>query len=541
MNQKKKVIALAAITVMLLAPLAAQSSNTNSATAGVFETDVDNYMSVHDYSKVEMEKAFGYIGYDSNNLSLGYATKLGGLYLGSYYNGNALSTNDSIKETKNITTANQVTNDVITGETVTTTEGKTDPEMVSTNQIDVLVGVAGMGFKLGFYENLQTAKSRFSVDGSFNDASDSVATDSSTMSTTVTKYTEGSQTVGSIMPSLVWGMNLPVGGMTIKPYAMANVNFYQNKAFSVENKYTEVFDVKQSNALATNTKKTAGKDNGYIDLDATVGAGLDLAKNGTKQTSFGLSYQFDTKLYSNSDNDVKGNADWTETVTNAFDAAGTTTTVVKTVNTSEKSYVKHVITPAVSSTTELSDRVSFGMNFAVDVTFDSDKSIAETVTRTVATVASNLQDPADDSVTTTVVTTPGNTVETTTLTVDPTLKAGLTFKAIPGTLSFNTGLTVEVPQFNNATVTTTKSGFTSTTATKVDGLGVRTSDTTGTVTAARNESQTIKNDWDKLSAGINAGLTLNVDKNIAFDALMSNTGAFSVNATSLSLILSIKK
>lgn len=68
---------------------AAPASMSDASTAGRFGTDVDDYMGVNDWSNVEFDKWFGFVGYnfDGNKFNMGYATKLKDNYLGFYFGG----------------------------------------------------------------------------------------------------------------------------------------------------------------------------------------------------------------------------------------------------------------------------------------------------------------------------------------------------------------------------------------------------------------------------------------------------------------------
>jgi len=69
------------------------ASNTNKATEGRFSTDVDNFMGPTDWQGIELNKAFGFLGYGggSRPVNAGFATKTGPLFLGAWYTGNIVS------------------------------------------------------------------------------------------------------------------------------------------------------------------------------------------------------------------------------------------------------------------------------------------------------------------------------------------------------------------------------------------------------------------------------------------------------------------
>lgn len=91
----KKVFVAAAVATLGFG-LFAQSSKTNAATAGLFSTDVDNFVDVNEWSTVNPEKFFGYFGMNDGNYNVGFAKQFEKFYWGTYYDGNI---GDSSKKT----------------------------------------------------------------------------------------------------------------------------------------------------------------------------------------------------------------------------------------------------------------------------------------------------------------------------------------------------------------------------------------------------------------------------------------------------------
>jgi len=544
MRIRIKVMALAVVTglVVALVPVAAQTSNTAQATYGNFKTDVDNFLSVHDYTKVDMEKWFGYAGYDSSMLSLGYARNIGDLYLGTYYNGNMFYSSNPTDITE-VETTNYVTTGVIIGNEVVTSDWNYNPKLFTNNRFDVLIGVAGMGIRVGFYEDLETATGRFTADNSFNfnDTADVITVDSTTNTRSVVEYTDGVKTSGSIRPSIQWGMSLPMDAMTLKPFAYVELNLYQDSAASTMKDYTEVWGTKESGAMET----TAGMDNGNIKPTVYLGAAVDFAKKDTTQSSAQLVYGFSTGIYSNSNNSVAGTAEWIKTSTDTYDVIFEQNVSNENVSTVEKSDMNHILFSRYSFTKDLSDRISVGMIANAEISVSSNLEKSNNKVTNVKSYNKYTQNPADDYVETTVTTTPGDTVETSSFGFSPYLQGGLAFDLVPGVFVLNAGINVDLPAYTNETIKTTRSDFYESKTTTVDGTGVVTSDTvingsSVDLTDPRVESQSSRNDWNAMSASISAGFTLNLDKNMAFDALMS-TSNFSVDATNFSLIFTVKQ
>jgi hypothetical protein len=556
MNQRKRVVVFIAITVMLMSMVAltaapasqgfAPASNTAQATGYVFQTDVDYFMSTTDYGKLGLDKWFGFAGLDVSNYlpALGYAGKLGSIYLGSFYSGNVLYKGASQPDTIQVQTTDYYNSGVYFGQQkITTTHSDRDPTG-SFNSAGVLIGVGGMGFKLGFWEDMSSLKTQLSADGSFNNATDSDTTNTTTGAHTITQYTDGSKVSGDMVPSLGWGMNLALGSMTLKPFVQLSADIYKDNRAATSSSYTEY-----NGAIPLGTTKTtytAGDNNGYIAPSGMLGASLEIAKD-KAVTELGLSYNLTLPLYSNnykdvtgSDTSVKGTATYTNHVAVTEDANGLDNNAYADVTTSEKSEMDHDIGLMYRYKKEVSDRVSIGFLLNPSVSITSAKSTDKEVQTTVDTFTTYSQDPANSYVETIVDTMPGYTTETSTFSAGAYGAASLAFSVVPETFVLHAGLNVGAPTFTNRTVTVTKSGFETTTDQVVNGNGKVTYDSTSaTVGATRNESKTVSNSWNSMSAWVTAGFTLNVAKDMALDALMNSGNT--INATTFSLIFTIKQ
>ncbi|AEF81835.1 TDE2508 family outer membrane beta-barrel protein [Leadbettera azotonutricia] len=103
MNIKKIVVVLAAGLALSTAAFAQSNPHSfvSDNTWGLFVTDVDNYMSVNDWGKLQFEKAFGYFQAGNNyqgpandaadnalGVSGGFSRYIGKTYFGFYFNGN---------------------------------------------------------------------------------------------------------------------------------------------------------------------------------------------------------------------------------------------------------------------------------------------------------------------------------------------------------------------------------------------------------------------------------------------------------------------
>lgn len=528
------VLCAAAVMLTITAPLAAQTtrlnptSNTNKATASTFGTDIDSYMSVNDYSSVELSKMFAYISLDNNNLDLGFAKKIGGMYLGARYAGDLLNQINGKEDTTSVTTVIDVNNGLAAGTNKTTTKTITDDDILYTdNHAQVLLGLIGMGFKLGFDEYM-AADTGF-VDG---DVLSTVITDTADNSSTKTEFTEYSQRDGYIAPSVQWGMNLPLGGMTLKPNAKIAVGFVKDTK-----KYTkdETKSVAGAVPFGFATKNTVYlRDDGAIVPDVTLGANLQFAKKDGGQSAVGLEYGLNLPLYGD------GKTTTTTVKTTQLNTGSKVDTSDETVANTEYSEMTNTVTPSYSFTKDLGEKVSFGFNAKAKVTMFKSESTPKTIQTVVTNTDTYSQNPDTDTVTTVVTTTNDYTTAINQLTINPTLNFGFTYKIIPGKFALNAGYAVTAPSFSNkveAKSSSTPIGNTVATTTRTG--DVITTDTlttpvdTGYTNAGNAETETTTTTWGQLSGELFFGTRFNFTEQFALDAYttLNTTGTASLFGT----------
>lgn len=546
MNQKLKATALIAAAIMLLAGMPAvaaapvPTSNLNTATASVFSSDVDNYLTVNNFSKVTFDKNFAFVGLKSGILDLGFATKIGSLYLGGYYNGTMLNENNA-KVTETVDTDVTLLNGVIASTKTTTTKQLSDTACNSVNNANVLLGIAGMGFKLGFNQWASTW-----VAPTAADTLSLVTTDTADNSTSSTVYSNTSKENSSMTPSIQWGMNLPIGDMILKPNATVAVEINQSNSA-----YTK--DVTKTVAGSTplgfpTVNEVSSTSSGYIDPSAKLNANLTFAKVDGAQATMGLTYEFHMPLYG------EGTKASKVTKTTTLAVAQTTTATVTDVTTTPHFDMSNTVTPAFYYTKDFGDQLSVGFNAKATVQILNQKDTPTKVTTTVTATDKYDPDLSTDTTITQTITAPGVTTETTTLTVTPTLKLGFVYKVVPNKLSLNAGYAIAAPVFTNTVESKTRSAMTTTTTKTVDGNGVTISDTT----AASNEDRTLANaetrttttSWGTLSGTLTFGPTFNFNDNFALDASVAlgtggtaslfGFGGDSILAASYSLMFSLK-
>jgi hypothetical protein len=522
MNQKLKATALIAAAIMLLVamPAVAQQSAANKASATVISTDIDNYMDVNYYDSVKLNKMFAFAGIDSTSLDLGYAQKVGNLYVGTYYSGNILyMTTPSTISTTVKTTPTIDGNGIITNtETVTTKKIDADTGFHTVNNINALFGIGGMGLKLGFYENMTsylapTAAAILSEE----------TTNSGTQVNTKKEYTDTSRASGFMTPSVAWGMNLPFGTGTLSPNAKVTVDFYQDSAaYTYNESKTIAGSTIYDGVYNTNLKTYTLNNYGRIAPTANVGANLAFEKKDGEQATVGLNYEIYIPIYTEG-----GKKETTDQTLTKYSTTAKTTQNTTTVNTDAYSYMRNTITPAFYYSKDMGDKLTVGFNAKVIASLTNGKSTPLTVTTTKTTVDNYDQSTDADSVTTIVETQPdtNGTTDTTNLYVSPYLNAGFAYKIVPEKLSLNAGLAINAPRLTQNWTTYTRTTSYSKTTKTTDGNGVVTQDevtytgstNTTDLNSARSEKTSSSTTWSALGASLSFGFTFNFNENFALD------------------------
>lgn len=585
MGIRMKVAALAVVTVLsaALVTVSAQTSNTNSATAGLFRTATDNFMSVNDFTDVKFDKAFGFLGLSSGSFAAGYATHLGGLYLGVYYNGFALRNNDVGEETETETADYDDGSGAINGREKTTyTTYKDDdgnvlaPLSETNNNIAALLGIGSMGLKLGFYEDTNETKDRWEItttpddsntswtnlnsfvdngnvdDGNHDEVTVVYDADGNMVSKTVAEsYPTSVKNDDQYVPYLNWGMPIALGDSTLN--LGANFTFvFRTDAFETTNvAYSQVFNAGNpsyagKDDLVSYSKKGYAYAKGYYHIDGGLSLSFDVAPAGSREMSFGIDYVLGTKIYSNAydkanggSGTAAGTAAWYSSKDFTWDNTEEVTTEVGAHEVTERSYMSHTITPSFTYKNALSERLRFGFKAVVATFLDSYTAKRSGKLVKEETTVSASGNPANDSVVTTVKNYSGYEEEGGSFTLTPNFNLGLTYAAVPEKFTVNAGIAVSVPKLTSISRAQTRSGITTITETTVTGTGTETvtayDDTVGD---DRYEYGFELLDWNGLGATLSTGFNWNLGGGVFFDVLASSTG-FTVNASSLTVQCSI--
>jgi hypothetical protein len=575
MNKTIKVMAISVVAAFFFAlPLAAQTvlnvegdpaSNLRKSTVTLYKTDVDNFLSVNNWSSVSLDnKWFGYLhstgGLSPNfRANVGYATKVGDLYLGLRYNGNIFQdTGGGYTKQVTLNPAYDEVTQQLTSLTETTAAWPAARWHSSTNQLDVLIGVAGQGIKVGFFESMAVRPDGYTSraitktdtrDGNIQYQNEPV---------------EFSQFQGNLLPSVQWGTLLNVSGLTVKPRAGVSFLIYQNEL--VDNYYAGYTAFNGKPIAPRTLTRAAGNNNGYLQPEITVGADLGLPKKDNLATTFTLNYAVNFNVYDNdySASGFSGKAagpvswggavatNYTETTTSI---SGKRTQTQTTLGFNDTSRSQHTITPIVTLDKTVSDALSLGLKIQAPITVTSTANEISTEIRRHTTVWNYAATNSADAKTVTEYTqhTPGNLTEITEFKLIPSVRIGARYHLFPGRFTVNAGIQLDPfgsdadNGWTNTVTKQTRNGTGQrTTETVKNGDGVVTSKTDTTTLGAGgayNDVSTVQNTFAGFSGRIGAGFLFNFNENMALD-FFANTGAlsttWSVDMASVNVMFTFK-
>jgi hypothetical protein len=564
MNKKWKVILIALITALALAmPLAAQTeapspqSNASKATLTNFGGDVDNFFHLHNWGNVEFNKYFSYAGFrnagafDGYELDIGYARRFGSIYLSAFYEGQITERGTASSYTSDSTVTTYGLNGGIYEEdrnvnTITNGSGSVniDPPYIN-NNIGVLVGIGSMGIKAGFYETLRSTD-KYTSD-LFNATTDDYGT--TTQATQITETSAGLKTLtrdvtdykylaGTMLPYLHWGMKLNVASLVIKPKVEIGLGIVAKKeTYSFAGTNTTISSgnnvTENGTAVGTHTSGESYTDNGYLFLGAKLGADVNFPAKDNQRFTAGLSYAITPRIYSRSYENASGDEKVAGTVSavnytqNTVDnTTGTTTSVTGSIVTAtEKSYLRHSITPTLRYANDLSDQVSLGINGKVDFGFGTGtngNSSGKKTTTTLRTVKAHNGDPAASYTETKIKeeypTTSNQDISQ--FSVTSSIGAGIKWAIKPDRFTINAGLSITLPSYTSTTTHTLPVPATieKTETVYEDGSKTSASDITttgGNITTT--DTTTVQEAWGALAANWSLGGVFSFTPNFAVD------------------------
>jgi hypothetical protein len=483
-----------------------------------------------DWGGATVDNWLAFAGWDNNLFSLGYARKIGGIYLGAWYNGNVVASGEADTEFV------RVDYDAF-GKPTTEAGGYavfTQPWAYSNNRLGVLLGIAGMGFKLDVRENYLSRNLPLADTPYTYEEITETGSKKATNEVSDYKYLKGWTDIYA-----GWGgLAIALGGLTLKPSAKLGVQLYADDENTVYKdgissigttpyEYTNIAGSTQSGKNTAFIRPNIAVAASLSGLPAGLGVALEYAINFDIYTS---SYD----LYGGSGS-VAGEASWSADKNYSY--SNTTPTQSKSetsgsVTIEEKTRMAHYITPALTYSTDLGDRAKFGLKLNIPFTLGSETSGGK-YTESWGTVTSTT---LENGVTTVIKTsgmdyTSGESV-TSTFAVAPALSLGVQFAAIPDKLTFNFGLKNTFGYSSEKIVTKPVGIDYQTSKTTKNGQVTAESKTVGSI-PKQTDASSVEKSWTDLSATITAGFSFQFSPNFLLDTnyTTASTSAAGTDAT----------
>jgi hypothetical protein len=510
------------------------SSPTGDATNDIFGTDVNDYLDPVNWSGVEYDKFFGFLGY-AGSPNLGFVTKVGSISLGAYYTGTAVAFGQT--QTSEV----EVTYDT-NGEELSrvTTASNSDPFVNTNNTLGILIGLGplgplgGLGINVGLRENMYGAaeyRNNFYT--------------GTPLQKDITTYVGGAEngykvsdfswTTGVLTPVISVGTSLPIAAWELKPRldlafgfnfgnagAAAPVNTNVGTGSFVHETYRSVNGVDTArtkveytaNRLVFNPVFSLGAD-----LDFAPGIGPSLFVDG------GLNFH--------------GEDYGVVTKTTNYLVSPTQTQVIKATTGAYDEWreLQLVIRPAYRYSLGLGDRVTLGLLGGVDV--DLASHLYKPGNSTVTTTTYTFPDPANNYTQTLRVMANGTQEEMSQVTVTPQAVAAIQFAAIPNRLTLNAGVKATLPAF---TTTSTKSiplqGKTVMEIERADGTReeyVSAQSFTG------QDTMETENSWGAFQWTFGAGFGFLFNETFGADLKFTTSSFTNLNVSALGLLFTVKR
>jgi hypothetical protein len=531
----RKIILCAILAAVVIGAAGAQTSNTSAATAGNIKTDVDNFVSTRDFGSVEFDKAFLFGQVSPSIFDLGYARRFGSVYLGANFIGSL--TNNSIRsaDTTVITTNNSSGVPITTVSTQTTESvSGEDALTVTNNNLDVLIGLGlgfgNLGIKVGFSENLSTTVTPYrdinngNITTNFNDVTEYANGDK----TIASEYTDYSYLSGNMTPKVAVGTAISLGSLVIKPELTAAIGINPDKT-----SYSRITSQYTVNGYTTGGNSGEyERDYGYIRPNINLDVGVDFSPTFGVGLAYGIGFnvyngdgqtQTSKYTYVSQDNATTHNASYTETK-----------------NVIERTDITNTITPSVSWSKDIGDRLKlgFGGKAAVSIRTRSTSPTFE------STSTSQYQQKSGDVVTydqsfvsQRVSGSTANPTETTNLDIIPQVNLGIQWQIIPNRFALNAGLGLNVFEFSRNQTITKPAGIQTRTDYNAAGGVTGVYQTGGSLSSYTDQENVTSTFYILQSASPSVGLVFSVTDKFTLDALtqfnISGAGGDLTNITSL--------
>jgi len=329
-----------------------------TATATRIRSNADDFIRADSWNTLNFEKWFGVGSFASTTgAGLGFATRIGAVYLGTLYAGTFWSGmgNRSYTEENYTFYGNNKTFS-------TYTSFPTIPDTGATNNaLAVLIGVADMGFRLSLHSTYRSFKEKDVTDGGG------------------TFYKDYKTAGGAVRPQLLWSMAKDLTDNGLRPYAAFELGFYSN--YTKSEAYTS--------ASGTGGMNVTNSLN-YVNPIITIGSGgyAIYTKEGFRLT-VDLVYALNIRAYNNE---------------YSYMDSGWKVSTIKGRNTSgvldEYSDVQNTLTPSIAGSFNM-DKLALRIRLTLPLGLQSEESTAMR-----ARTNGSLEKHGDDSKTTTFTWTP---------------------------------------------------------------------------------------------------------------------------------------
>jgi hypothetical protein len=463
MHVKNKVLtSVIALTALCVSPLAAQiTSNTSNATSGLFSTDVDYFLDVNDWQNVEFGKFFTTMQVGgTEGIGAGFAVNAGSAYLGAGYIGNFWSAGSTVNST---TTeyGDKYANANWRGKKII--NDRSGSGLQWNSRVFLFLGTAPIGGLLLEGNFVKAGKNN--LDKEYLDSAGDLLTD------------ENSQGLGEIEAGLRWGRNFDLGGgLTLKPNLAFSYNTNLQKSVTYKPGGAETTELNGSDSFFASTAYKRSVNDGKVGLTGYMaghaGLSVDLSKS-TGDGSLWFGYDLEQHLY---DKQTTDNSDYWKDY--------------------NPSYAKHYIDIGVGAWYTLDRKLSLGWSAGSGFNIENAK----------VTSAKESYGTGPEREFTEVI-----------FGINPSITAGVVFKALPNRLSLNGSIALypvgyeydKLTEYNSVSAITTET-------------------TTNTISSTKAETS--------------LGFTWFIADGLSFDAYVTtHTNGSRLNLTDFSALLSYKR
>lgn len=533
---------LLALVIITTGAAWAQDSNTtptsptNDATVGLTSTEIDQFVNVIDWGKVKFDKAFVFAGFaqgTKNMVDLGAAFKAGPLFIGSWYKGN-LGVFDGKNKKKVQTNITQGATPGTIGNKNLTTQDDGTKSYDADHKAVMLFGFANMGIKTGYSRQGKNLSGKyFDKD---TEKTDNIITNSNAPEFLDSKVysPNGYVNLAIHRPFVDFGMNIPLGAMTLSPTASLEVKIreggmrYTGATYVLDTFYGLETVTKQDSKEKYNITKTQkAESHAHVGITGKLGTGLALGDSLNSVFNFGYDFTVNAygKNYTAADgtkHKVIGNyiID-TDTVVEDYNKANAGKhTIISTFKADfiKKSYFSNTLKAGYKVKKDFTDRLSLLAAAELPITLSFDNSITENIDTTITDTRDlNPSNAHNNNVKTITVTSPVKTVNEVKLNIAPSIKAAVSYAAKPDRLFLNLGADIKFLQGEFTSTKTSYDSFVENTKTVTKYNDGHTTTVTSAASAPRTESLNNVSSHKQIEAKLVGGIRWNIVENFAFD------------------------